>query len=242
VYTDLTIDTRRTLIERFFPDYLHLVAANVRSGMSLDHALWGAVRPQFGVLSKEIELVSKKTMIGHPLDEALIEFSKKYDSQIVIRSISLIVEGIGAGSEIGDLLENIALNIEDITIRKQSMAANVTTYVIFVGFAVTVAAPLLFAIAIQLLRILHTIGEKVSISSSGTAFSLSTTAVGQGDFLFFCIANITCTAILASFIVSAIQSGRWTDAVKKIPVFLSVPLILFFVAQWILAYVFAGLI
>jgi len=43
----------------------------------LIRALWYAVRPRFGVLAREIEIVAKQTMSGEELDKALIRFFKK---------------------------------------------------------------------------------------------------------------------------------------------------------------------
>ncbi len=41
-----------------------------------------------------------------------------------------------SGGEIGELLNKIAINIQETRIRKKEMAASVMTYAIFIGFAV----------------------------------------------------------------------------------------------------------
>ena len=69
--------------------------------MTIDKALWYAVRPKFGVLANEIETVAKETMKGEDLKIALQKFADKYDSILLKRSISLLSEGIDAGGEIG---------------------------------------------------------------------------------------------------------------------------------------------
>ena len=245
IYTDLRIRARKNAIEKVLPEFLHLTAANIRAGMPIDQALWSAIRPRFGVLAKEIEQVAKQNMIGTPLPQALTEFSKKYESKVLQRSISLIVEGLDAGSEIGDLLEKIALNIEDMQIRKESMAANVTTYIIFIAFAVLFAAPLLFAISIQLLRIVHALGGSVTGLDSPQMdinFSLSTDAVKENDFFIFCLLSLTITASMSTVIIAAIKTGDPRDAIKSIPLYIVISWGLFFVAQWGLGYVFGGLL
>src|SRR3989338_10721385 len=104
VVIDLKIFKRKVDIEDVLPDYLQLTASNIKSGMTVDRALWYAVRPRFGVLAKEIESVAKETMRGEDLKAALQKFADKYDSILLKRSISLLIEGVEAGGEIGDLL------------------------------------------------------------------------------------------------------------------------------------------
>lgn len=247
IVTDLLLDARKISIEKVFPEFLHLTAANVRAGMPIDQALWAAVNPKFGILSSEIEVVAKKTMTGEDLTSALKEFSSKYDSKIIKSTISLINEGINAGSEIGDLLENVALSMEDIQTRKDSMAANVTSNVIFITFSVMAAAPLLFAVSIQLLEFVHSMSS--SLGNIGGAnspvnlnFSMTSDAVSDSDFLYFCYLSIILSSIMANIIIATIKTGRPADALKKIPLTMIVSLALFTLAKWGLGKVFLGLV
>src|SRR3989338_1174040 len=100
--------------------------------MTIDRALWYAVRPRFGVLAKEI-------MGGADLKESLEKFALRYDSTLLKRVVSMINEGIEAGGEIGELLNRIALDIQQQKSMLKEMSANVTTYVIFISFATVVA-------------------------------------------------------------------------------------------------------
>ncbi|MFT4311745.1 MAG: type II secretion system F family protein [Candidatus Woesearchaeota archaeon] len=242
VYIDLLITRRREVIEKHFPEFLHVVAANIRAGMTVDQALWRSARSQFGILSKEIEQVAKKSMIGHDLTQALTDLGKKYDSKILKRSMSLIIEGMNAGSEIGDLLENIALNLEDIELRKQSMVANVTAYIIFIGFAVIIAAPTLFAIAGQLLTIIQSFGDQISTSagssSVGISIAISSSAISQSDFFIFSVIMLALTSVVSCVIISAIKNGNAYGALKNSPIFFAVSLGLFLLLRWVLEGVF----
>jgi len=245
VTTDLIIDSRKVNVEKVLPEFLHLTAANIRAGMSVDQALWSAVRPKFGILSREIEHVAKKTMVGDNLGSALHDFSNNYDSLVLKRTVSLIVEGIESGSEIGDLLENVALSIEDMQTRKESMAANVTSNVIFIMFSVLFAAPFLFAISIQLLGVVHNIGQFFNFDSGGNfmdiSFSISADAVRESDFLIFCYLSITLSCIMANIIISTIKTGRPADSIKKIPITVIVSILVFILAKWALSGVFANM-
>ena len=147
VIIDLKVFKRKIEIEDVLPDFLQLAASNIKAGMTVDKALWYAVRPRFGVLAKEIESVAKETMSGNDMKESLVKFSSKYDSVVLKRAVYMLIEGIDAGGEIGDLLDKIADNIKEQKIMVKEIGASVTTYTIFISFASIGAAPVLYSLS-----------------------------------------------------------------------------------------------
>jgi Flp pilus assembly protein TadB len=243
-YLDMKIFQRTKAVEEVFPDFLQLTSANISAGMPIDKALWYAVRPGFGVLAKEIETVAKNTMAGEDLSVALTNFSRKYNSKTIQRSISLLLEGMSAGGEMADLLNKIALNIDENKILRKEMAANVTTYVIFITFATIAAAPVLFGLATQLLVIIKQITSKLgsSITTSGSffSFSFSSDAIKANDFILFSYLMLTISAISSACIVSVIKKGRVKEGLTKIPVFIIVSLVLYTLSTIIISSAFGN--
>lgn len=243
VYLDLQINKRRKEVETVFPDYLQLAAANLSAGMTIDKAMWSAVRPRFGVLSKEIEEVAKKTMTGYDLERALQEFSDKYDSITLKRSISLIIEGIRSGGQMAEILNKIAVNMQENAILQKEMAANVTTYTIFISFATIIAAPFLFGLSAQLLNVIKAIAGTISTEGgSGVGLSLNADAISERDFRTFAIVVLTISSIMSASIVSVIQKGNVKDGVRLIPFFWVITVGLFFLSAWGLSFMFGGLV
>ncbi|MGM5488773.1 MAG: type II secretion system F family protein [Nanobdellota archaeon] len=245
IYIETIIYRRKTQIETVFPDFLQLAAANTRSGMTIDRALWAAIRPQFGVLAKEIELVAKETMSGVDLQRALLDFSQKYDSATVQRSIQLMIEGINAGGHIAEILDRIALNLEETAAMQKEMAANVTSYVMFILFATLVAAPGMYGLSKQLIAIVTDImGRMGDAPSGGSGMGLS---IGGGgglsvdDFTFFANLSISATVIFAGLIVSIIKTGTVRSELKKIPVYLLIAFGVFKIADMMLSAMFSGM-
>ncbi|MBS3097208.1 type II secretion system F family protein [Candidatus Woesearchaeota archaeon] len=237
IFLDLKIFKRRIDLEGVLPDFLQLTSANIKAGMSTDKALWYAVRPRFGVLAKEIEAVAKETMGGKDLREALLDFTKKYDSLVLKRSISLIIEGINAGGEIGDLLNKVALNIQESAVMKKEMAANVTTYVIFITFATVVAAPFLFALSSQLIAIVQSLTSRIAVpATTGMSFALSFTGTGikATDFKIFAVISLIITSFFSSLIVATIKKGDIKEGIRYIPLFMASTVVLFFLANILL--------
>lgn len=239
---DIKIDTRRKEVEEVLPDFLQLTAANIGAGMPIDRALWYAVRPRFGVLANEIETVAKHVLTGEELDEALVNFTKQYDSVLLTRSINLLLEGIAAGSQIADLLHKISVDIQDQRILQEEMAANVMTYVIFIGFAAVLAAPILFGLATQLLVVISSIVGNLGDGGSVAMFTISTNAISLTDFRIFSFVVLAGSSTISALIIGVIKSGDSKQGVRLIPVFIGVSLTLYVLSASLFAGLFGGLV
>ncbi len=242
-WLDLRINARRKQVEEVLPDFLQLAAANIGAGMTIDRALWYAVRPRFGVLAKEIEDVAKQVLTGAELPDAMRGFSEHYESPIVRRSVSLLLEGVAAGGKIADLLHKIATDIQEQRILQKEMAANVTTYVIFISFASVLAAPVLFGLATQLLVVIQTIAAHIGTSASPTGtLSVTPDVVKLSDFRIFCMVVLTATSTLSGMIISVIRKGELTEGLRFLPFFLTISLTLYFLAVAFFGHIFGSLI
>ncbi len=241
VIIDLKIYQRKVGIEEVFPDFLQLTSANIRAGMPIDQALWHAIRPNFGVLAKEMGDVAKKSMSGTSLEKALYEFASKYESTTLKRSVSLLIEGLNAGGEIGELLDRIATNLQEARIMQKEMAASVTTYVIFISFASIAAAPFLLALSNQLLFVIGQIISSIDIpSGSGAFITFEKVSVQPGDFKIFAITTLTISSAISAMIIAVIKKGNIKAGLKYIPMFIASTIIIFIILDKLLGLVLAG--
>jgi archaellum biogenesis protein FlaJ (TadC family) len=238
---DLRIFKRTKSVEEVLPDFLQLTATNVRAGMTIDKALWFAIRPRFGILSKEIEIVAKEVMSGNELTDALQAFADKYDSDILKKSINLLIEGINAGSEIGDLLTRIAQNIQEVRTIQKEMSANVTTYVIFITFAAVVASPVLLALSKQLIIIIGGFVSSIGNVPSSSILTTQESSISPKDFQVFAVVVTLITSLCSAMIVSIIKKGNIKEGLKYLPTYMIVSILLYFFAAWVLGGLFGGL-
>ena len=240
---DLKIFQRRVGIEDVLPDFLQLTSANIRAGMPIDQALWHSIRPNFGVLAKEMEDVAKQTMSGTELEVALSEFASKYNSNILKRSISLLIEGLKAGGEIGELLDRISTNIQESKMLQKEMAASVTTYVIFISFACIAAAPFLLALSSQLLVVIQNIISTIDIpeTSGAVAIGFSDVGVSPAEFRIFGMVTLAITSIISAMIVATIKKGDIKAGLNYIPLFLFSTLLLFLLLNYVMSIFMSGI-
>jgi archaeal flagellar protein FlaJ len=246
MYLSMKKYKRKKEIETVLPDYLQLVATNVGSGMTIDQALWYAVRSRFGILAFEMELVAKKIMGGSELREALLDFSDRYDSDTLKKSIILLVEGLEAGGEVAELISRIAWNIKETQIMRKEVSADVTTYVIFITFAAIIAAPLLFALSHRIIIVMSEVTGKMdfsNVASVGTKLPIQN--IGKGlnpsEFKNFAFICLSITALFSAMIISSVRKGNIKEGIRLIPMFIGISLLLFLLFSSLLSYFFGGI-
>lgn len=246
-YLNIRIYNRTKKLEDKLIDYLTLVSTNLKGGLSFEKSLWVSIKPEFGILAKEVGLVSKKVLTGNDLAEALIEFSMKYDSPILKRSVNLIVGEVESGGTIVQVIDKVIENLRKTRMLKDEMAASTVTFMIFIGAIVTVISPALFALSGQLLKIIIGFAGKISASLSsggGVAtmpFSIGDVSIKPSDFKWFSRLAISVISICSAFIISIIEKGDIKGGLRYIPIFLVASLIVFEVASWLLGLVFSGI-
>jgi len=245
-YLNIKIYKRTKLLEDFLPDYLSMVSTNLKGGMNFEKALWAALRPEFGILANEIGVVSKRVATGNDVTEALQEFSEKYNSPILRRSIDLLKGELISGGSITGVIDNLVINLKKTKALKQEMVASTLTYMIFMAAIVIGIMPALFALSKQLLSIILKFGARISTSfqsaTTSTMFKFSVANIDPYQFQLFSIVAISIIAIFSSMIISTIEKGDIKSGLKYIPLFWAGSLIMYFIFSVFLEIMLKGLV
>ncbi|OGM02847.1 hypothetical protein A3K72_02750 [Candidatus Woesearchaeota archaeon RBG_13_36_6] len=243
-YLDVVIYNRTKKIEDVLDSFLSFVSENLKGGMSLDKALWEAIKPEFGVLSKEIQITSKKVATGEDVEEALREFTLKYDSPMTRRAFDLIIEGAKGGGEMATLIDKVVDNIIETKLLKQDIVATNMTYVIFISFIVIIIAPALFALSHQLLLILQSLSGKMGVLTASAVdlpLSFESLSIKIDDFVLFSRVAVGVVAVCSSMIVSEITTGSIKGGLKYIPIYLVTAIFSYTFLSIFLKNIFGGL-
>jgi pilus assembly protein TadC len=245
-YLNLRIYKRTKILEDLLPDYLTLVSTNLKGGMNFERSLWGAIKPEFGILAREIGIVSKRVATGNDVIEALQEFSDKYNSPVLKRSIDLLKGEIMSGGRITGVIDNLVLNLKKTKALRQEMTAATLTYMIFMAAIVIFIMPTLFALSKQLLGIILKFSSRMVSSfqsaSSSTMFHFSASNINPLDFKMFSIVAISIISVFSSMIISTIEKGDIKGGLKYIPMFLLGALIMYFILAAILDSVIGSIV
>jgi len=245
-YMDIRIFNRTRKMEEILPEFLEVVSSNLKGGMSFEKSLWMAINPKFGVLANEIALAAKKVMTGHDVDIALTEFSLKYDSPMLKRSMNLIISQIQSGGEISDIIDRIVTDLKKTKALKEEMSASVLTYMIFIAAIVLVISPVLFSLSYALLTVISGVTSLLGASmrnvDSPLPFEFTDVAINPETFVFpFSFAAITITAVGSSMIVSIIEKGNIKGGLKYIPMFVVTSLVVYWISLKVMTFL-AGFI
>ncbi|MFH0737290.1 MAG: type II secretion system F family protein [Candidatus Micrarchaeota archaeon] len=224
-YLLMKADDRRNKLEATLPDFLTLVASNIKAGMSLDQAMWYSAKPEFGPLTTEVRSIIKSSFSGESLESTLDKLGSRFDSKVFKRTILLLKQATATGGELTNVLERTSDDVRGSIIMKKEIAASLVLYEIFVLFAAVVGAPFLFAVASKLIGVFEKLGPQVGDISTGSGSSiglLSTVksigpAISSSDFFWFSIPTIFVTAMISSFIVSIIKTGSKSQGMKYFP-------------------------
>lgn len=244
-YLNVKIYKRTKEMELLLPDYLTLVSTHLKGGMSFEKALWSAIKPEFGILANEVGLVSKRVMTGNEVSSALVEFSMKYDSPSLRRTIQLMIGEVESGGRVVETIDKIIEDQRKTEQLKKEMAANTVTYMIFIGMLIAVICPVLFALSLQLFTITNTflgnMAGTMSQAATQSTLSISEPTVLPSDFRTFSIFAIAIISIFSSIIIAIIEKGEVRAGLKYIPMFLVSSLTVYFLASGLFSYLFGGL-
>ena len=223
----LAVDRRAHFVESILPDALQLMAANARAGYIPSRALILSARPEFGPLSEAIKKAGKDMLTGDSVEEALRKIPRYIKSKVLEKTISLIIEGSRSGGRFATLLEENAEDIRRVQILQKEVRANVIMYVIFLGFAGAVAAPVRYALSGFLIPTRSTIG----------ASSVPEEAFSGVVFLNFSGVNVS-----ADFLFGSISTGSEKAGFKYVPIFMIVAFTIYFVTIGFIGSLFGTLL
>ncbi|NUN11206.1 type II secretion system F family protein [Candidatus Micrarchaeota archaeon] len=243
------ISSRRALvIEELLPDFLSLMAANIRSGLTPDRALLLSARKEFGPLAKEIDRAAKQSLTGVPLDESLASMTKHVDSKIFEKTIYLIVEGLRSGGDLDSLLDQTSFDLKRFASVRKEVQATVMVYEIFIFFATTIGAPVLYGISTFLVQTIGRLHGATEIPTQAVSFTPFSASVSQGinfspDLLIlFSVASIFVTTLFGSMAMGVIRSGKKVEGLKYFPIMLVIGLLLFFAVRFLMTSFLGGLL
>ena len=238
----LRADAVGKTVEDVLPDALQLMTSNLRAGLTTDRALLLAARPEFGVLSFELDRVGRKLALGENISESLLDMSKRVKSEKFKKSILLIVSGLESGGEITDLLDHVANNLRQERFIDEKIRSNVLMYVIFIFVAIGVGAPILFGLSSFLISVLQENLANIEIpKNANVPITFSKITLSSSYIVTFSVISLVTSSILGSLVLGLIKNGKEKKGVKLIPVLVILSLLVFFLARLLIKTLLGGL-
>jgi len=241
--TNLKNTARIKKMEQIFPDFLQLMASNLRAGMTIDKAMLLSSRKEFSPLDQEILQAGKDITTGKDIETSLLDLSKRIGSEKIKKTIMLIISGLKAGGNVAILLEETAVNMRERGFVEKRAASSVLMYMIFIFLAVSFFAPGLFSLSTILVEVLSNLlsGIPATEASVNLPFTLSTMNVSTTFIKYFSIAFIIAIDILACLVLGLVNKGEEKQGLKYLPIILALSLGVFFAIRFFLSSFLSGL-
>lgn len=220
-------------IERSFPDFISLMASNLRAGMTIDHALLLSSRKEFSPLDSEVAFLGREIVAGKDISAALRETAKRINSGKITRVINLLISGLQSGGNLAVLLEETSSGMRERDFVEKKSALNVLMYVIFIFFAVAIGAPVLFGFSSVLVEILSSLLSNLPTEqlNTGLPFSLTKVSVSPDFILYFSLFFILASDLFASFVLGLVSKGKERDGIRYILPLMAVSVGVFFLSR-----------
>lgn len=228
--------TRTRQLERVLPDFLLLVAANLRAGMTPFGAFVKAVRPEFGALYEEAKNAGARVGGRRSLGEALAYLTTRFESPVFERSMRLFTRGVESGSQLARLLTTNAEEIRRVQDMREELINTTRSYMIFIGFVVVIVMPFLLSVSAFFLRVFLGIQQQFGIegglSSAAIPIPLLSGNIGvrPEEVQQISILALVLTSFFSSMLMGVIRAGRWFYGVKYFPFIATAAVICLFLA------------
>jgi flagellar protein FlaJ len=228
------VENRRKKVEDILPDFLLLVAGNIRAGMTSFSAFKSSARPEFGALSEEIKGVTTRSLGTGSFTQALLEISTSIQSQSLSESVRFFIQASKSGGKIAQLLENTSNDLRRTQDLKRELESSTRTYVIFVAFVMVIATPLLMAVSVSFVELITSIQSQSLVSGdagSSLGFlggTLSITPIFLEGMAYVLLAG---NAVLAGLFMGMIGQGKPLLGLRFTIPMLAVSIIVFWIAR-----------
>jgi len=239
------VRSRTAAMEKVLPDFLLLIASNLRAGMTPFAAFVRSARPEFGALSKEVNHAAGNLSGSASLNEALDELSKRFDSMMLRRVVVFFKKGVRSGGRLAALLVASAEELRRVQDLREELQIATRTYTIFLGFIVMVIMPFLLSISTQFVSMFikiraQTAGVSQSLSGTIPMFS-GNILITPDEMAMVAYTSLLITSGLVSALSGIISTGRPLDGVKYAPIFAAVSLLVYMASRMLIARMMSGI-
>jgi len=238
-----SIVSRAEQVERVLPEFLLMIAANLRAGMTPFNAFRRSATAELGPLEKEIQIAAVKAGSSQSLAEALSSISDRIDSEILERTITLFEKSVRSGGQLAELLTAISEEVRRNQELKADLITSTRSYTMFLFFIILVVSPCLLAVSAQFLDIYSGIKGQFSgeaIEGYSLPFFSGDVVINSDYAIFISYMSLVGTAFFASVLMGVISRGKVLYGIKYFPFLAIGSIIVFQIARGVTSGIFTN--
>ena len=201
VYPYWRISKRIEDMEKNLPDAFFYLASSLRAGISFSEALEELTTAKFGALTEEFKKTVAEIKKGRSTVDALRAFAvRNRKSQVIYRSIMIIIEALERGAPMSDVLVFVGNDVREVLRIKQERKASTGMQAMFFIVTSGFVGPIILGIVTKVMT---------SMSGSGTGVNLPVASMTNILFVFVII-----QALVSGLGIGVIREGSYSAGLK----------------------------
>ena len=203
-------------IEEALPSALKQMADVLKAGGTYEAALREVTAAEYGPLTKEIELVLRKTEEGESLENSLKELADSINSRIVKRSVTVITDTVKAGAGLADVLDDIADDLKAMHRIEKERITETQLQVIFMVAAGAIVAPAILGLVSSVINLFINAATSLNVSPQQVVESI----IAKNAIVTLLQLYIFVEIAAVSAMIALMRHGRIGKGVTYLPILL----------------------
>ncbi len=220
-------ETRRIgKLEAEFPAMVRDISLSVKSGMTMKDAMSIAALGQYGALTPAIKRIDNMISWGVSFEDALLHFAKKYPTPLIRRTIFTLIEASRMGGQLGEILEGVATDAEEIKALERRRNSETKPYlaVCYVSYFVFLAVILIMSyVFLPMMKEAAEVTAGGALPSGVGQFAVSDEDLALYNRLFF--HALVVQGFFAGIVTGKIGEGKAVAGLKHSVFFIVVAII-----------------
>lgn len=225
IYPYFKSERRARKVEKVLPDFLNLMAANVRSGMAPLSSMRSAAKEDFGVLSEEVEDAIALSMGSESYEKILNMLTENINSVLLNRIVKLLTIGMRTGGRISNLMEGASEEVVRISVLRDELVTSVRSYMIFITIVIIGGLPFLLNVSTYFVQTVQ--GLQTMIDPSELVQNIGTSDISTEFLTIISYVVLTGTSLFASLLIGSVIDDSLVQGLKYFIPLLALSLALF---------------
>ncbi len=195
------ITKRMDEMEKMLPDAFFYLASSLRAGISFSEALEELTTAKFGALTDEFRRTVAEIKKGRSTVDALKAFAlRNKRSQVLYRSMMIIIEALERGAPMGDVLVSVGNDVREILRIKQERKASTGMQVMFFIVTSGVIGPMILGIVYKLMASMNVGDIHMPVETIGNIL----------------LGFVVLQAVVSGLGIGVIREGKYTAGLKYV--------------------------
>ncbi len=235
----LILDEKRiSEIEKNFPNALREIAYLLKTGGTYEYAIRELTSYDYGPLNDELENVLLRLEQGYNFEDSLNIISENVESNIVRKTIAIVIDSIKSGASLSDILEDLSEDMRKLYKLEIDRKSKTIMQMLFIFAAGVLIAPAIYGLVVTLIDFLMS----VTIGAGLTSAAVAAQAVGVRDLLEnVLLIFIFIQSLSSAVIVILMRERSYAKILLYLPIFLLCAYTAFYVVMFLSKYLLIGM-